>query len=68
MRPQRAEPLVRIAKHYLDENNHALAYIFAKRATELPVPTNEKLTLDLDLYEYQPVGDSQPSCLVRWGI
>ncbi len=53
MRPQRAEPLVRIAKHYLDEDNHALAYIFAKRATELAVPTTEKLTLDLDLYDYQ---------------
>lgn len=52
MRPQRVEPLVRIAKHYLDENNHALAYIFAKRATELPVPHNEQLTLDLDLHDY----------------
>lgn len=52
MRPHRAEPLIRIAMHYLNENNHALSYVFAKRAAELPFPEQDMLPLEKALYEF----------------
>ena len=52
MRPQRAEPLIRIAQHYLTENNRAIAYLFARRAIEMPIPVNETELVELDLYNY----------------
>jgi|GEM_PF-400920 len=52
MRPCRAEPLVRIAQHYLDEDNHAVGYVFALRASQVPYP-NDILMVEKDLYEYQ---------------
>ncbi len=52
MRPHRAEPLVRIAQHYLWENNHALSYVFARRACELPYPLGDVLPYDKHLYDF----------------
>lgn len=50
-RPSRAEPLIRIAKHYLDEDNHHLSYIFALRAAHIPYPEQDILMVEKQLYE-----------------
>lgn len=52
MRPTRAEPLIRIAQHYLSEGNHACAFIFAHRACELAYPANDTLFVEKEAYEY----------------
>ncbi len=53
MRPCRAEPIIRIAQHYLDEDNHQLSFIFALRAAQIPYPEKDVLMVEKDLYEYQ---------------
>lgn len=52
MRPIRAEPLVRIAQHYLGEGNHACAYIFALRACEMAYPEHDTLFVEKEGYDY----------------
>ena len=52
MRPYRADPLIKIARHYLNENNHALSYVFARRACELAYPTQDRLPYDKYLYDF----------------
>ncbi len=52
MRPHRAEPLIKIAWHYLNENNYALSYVFARRAYELPFPENDVLPIEKNLYDF----------------
>jgi glycosyltransferase involved in cell wall biosynthesis len=54
MRPHRAEPLVRIARHYLNQNYHHLCYLYARRAAEIAVPEVEAevLPINTDLYQY----------------
>lgn len=49
-RPTRAEPLIKIAQHYLNQDNHQLAYLFARRACEIPYPDQEILFVDKFLY------------------
>lgn len=49
--PHRAEPLTRIAQHWLGENRPSVAYIFALRASEIPLPPPGPLSPDPDLYE-----------------
>ncbi len=48
LNPLRAEPLVRIAKHYYLMHDNALTYLFANRACELPCPDN--LDIEKELY------------------
>jgi tetratricopeptide (TPR) repeat protein len=50
LRPQRAEPYIRLAQYYWDHNNSALCYFFARRASELPYPNNDILFVDKDFY------------------
>ncbi len=50
--PSRAEPLYEIAKHYSDEDNHPLAFLFAQRAAQLPRPTNA-FFVDSDTYRWR---------------
>lgn len=52
MRPQRAEPLVRIAMHYWQVGEYALCFVFARRAAEIPVPNNEVLWIEKPHYDY----------------
>jgi tetratricopeptide (TPR) repeat protein len=54
MRPHRAEPLIRIAEHCLNEGHYETAYLFARRAIELPEPdiATEMLPLDRDDYTF----------------
>lgn len=52
-RPQRIEPLVHIAQHYLEQDNMQLSYIFALRAAQVPYPQFDVLFVEKDLYEFQ---------------
>jgi glycosyltransferase involved in cell wall biosynthesis len=52
LRPTRAEPLVRIAQHYLQLGQSSIAYLYAHRAVELPFPTDEILLVEKDIYEF----------------
>ncbi len=57
MRPSRVEALIRVAQHYLAEGNHACAYIFAKRACDVPYPITDTLFVEKEAYDF-----------VRWDI
>jgi len=52
MLPHRAEPLFRIACHYIRNNQHAVAYLFAVRAAELPYPHKNGLFVEKKIYDY----------------
>lgn len=52
MRPTRAEPLIRIAQHYLAEGNHACAYIFSRRACEMAYPEQDTLFVEKEAYDF----------------
>lgn len=52
MRPKRAEPLIHLAKHYNEEGNNALAYLYARRSVEIPFPHDEWLWVERELYEF----------------
>jgi hypothetical protein len=49
--PYRAESLFRIACYYIRRNQHAIGYLFAKRAVELPYPPSA-LFVEKSIYEY----------------
>lgn len=53
MLPRRAEPIIKIADHYLNENEFSLSYLFARRAEEIAYPKNDVLFIDKDLYNYK---------------
>jgi len=48
--PHRAEPLVKIAQYYLLKGDMATAFLYAKRACEIPYPKEDVLFVDKDLY------------------
>ncbi len=51
--PERIEPLLKIAEHYLEEKNYTLAFFFARHAFNAPYPADGKqLFLDKNAYEY----------------
>lgn len=50
--PRRAEPLSYIADHYHGKDDHALAYLFASRAADIPKPPTD-LFLDEDVYSHR---------------
>lgn len=50
LNPLRAEPLVRIAQHYYSTQDHALSYLFARRACDLACPKDEDV--EKELYEF----------------
>jgi len=52
MIPHRAEPLFRIACHYIRNNEHATAYLFAIRAAQLPFPERDGLFVEKKIYDY----------------
>jgi tetratricopeptide (TPR) repeat protein len=52
MVPHRAEPLFRIACHYIRTNQHAIAYLFAIRAAQLPYPYDHSLFVEKRIYDY----------------
>jgi hypothetical protein len=48
----RAEPLFHIAEHWYDEQDHALCYLFAARAADLPLPSST-LFVDEEVYTWK---------------
>lgn len=52
LRPHRAEPLVKLAEYYLETQQYALSFTFAKRAVELPYPAQDVLFIDKWFYDF----------------
>jgi tetratricopeptide (TPR) repeat protein len=52
MRPNRAEPLVQLAQHYLNTGEKELCFLFSRRAVEIPYPHTDLLFIDKELYNY----------------
>ena len=51
-RPQRAEPLYRIAHYYYEEDNLVLCGLFASRAYKVPYPPPHSLFVYKRQYDY----------------
>jgi len=51
-RPQRAEPLVKIAQHYLNLDSMHLAFCFARQACMIDYPQDDILFVEKELYDY----------------
>ncbi len=51
-RPQRAEPLVKLARIYRDRRRYVLAHLFAKRAMEIPRPAADHLFIEGACYDW----------------
>ncbi len=60
-RPARAEPLYEIAFQYRLDERYRLAYLFSKRAVEIPFPEENTLFVDADLYAWRAT-DEQALC------
>jgi tetratricopeptide (TPR) repeat protein len=52
VQPDRAEPLYRIARFYHRHKDHALTYLFAARAAQIPMPKGLRLFVDPPVYEH----------------
>ena len=50
--PIRAEPLYRIARHWYDAKQYEVALLFALRAYRIPFPTQVRLFINPDIYEF----------------
>ena len=50
--PIRAEPLYRIARHWYDAKQYEVALLFASRAYSVPFPTQVRLFINPDIYEF----------------
>jgi hypothetical protein len=48
--PHRAEPLFQLAWHYHERKEWPLAYLFARRGAEIPLPASATLFLEPDIY------------------
>lgn len=50
--PERAEPIQRISKYYRSNEEHGLAYFFAKQGAAIPYPSDQSLFISYPVYEY----------------
>ena len=57
MRPHRAEPLIAIARYYLERGDHHTAFVFAQRACQIPYPSEDILFVEKYFYDY-----------IRWDV
>lgn len=53
LRPHRIEPLIAIARYYMDKDLFAPAFLFASRAVEAVYPKTDKLFVEKNVYEYE---------------
>jgi len=56
MRPHRAEPLVSIANYYVQQDEMDVAFLYARRAVEIPYPVDDILFIEkyvYDCYRYE---------------
>lgn len=51
-RPSRAEPLVKLARHYRNNKDYARAFVYACAAKELPLPEDDRLYVDESVYSW----------------
>ncbi len=51
-RPTRAEPLYRIGLHHQHRKEYALAVSFFERAMQIPLPSNDLLFVESDIYRF----------------
>ncbi len=65
-RPTRAEPLYAIAYRYCVDQRYRLGYLFAQQAAGLPLPEDDLLVLDADIYMWR-AADEQAVCAFRIG-
>ena len=61
VRPARAEPLHAIAYRYRVEQRYQLGYLFAQRAAAIPVPDEDAVLVDPDVYAWRAT-DEQAVC------
>lgn len=64
-RPIRAEPLYELARHYRIKSQYNLGYLFARTASEISYPVEEKLFIFRDVYQFQAL-DERAVC--AWWI
>ena len=50
--PERAEPLIKIARYYLDLNQMHLAFLFAMQAVKIPQPSCDAFCFEKEKYTY----------------
>ncbi|OBI79970.1 glycosyl transferase [Mycobacterium asiaticum] len=60
-RPSRAEPLYAIARWYRRQQRYQPAYMFAKRAAEIPYPEDDIVFVAADVYNWRAL-DEQAVC------
>jgi tetratricopeptide (TPR) repeat protein len=60
-RPTRAEALHAIATRYRSDQRYQLGYVFARRAAEIPFPTDDTLFVGADIYHWRAT-DEQAVC------
>jgi glycosyltransferase involved in cell wall biosynthesis len=52
IRPERAEPLFRVAKHYMQERQFAVADLFLSRAAGIAYPAEDRLFVEHNVYRF----------------
>lgn len=52
LRPQRAEPLIKIAQYYVERGEMQLAFLFAAHAAKIPYPVHDILFVEKHMYEF----------------
>ena len=60
-RPMRAEPLHAIARRYRIDQRYQLGYLFAERAADIPLPSDDALFVGADIYAWRAL-DEQAIC------
>jgi glycosyltransferase involved in cell wall biosynthesis len=66
-RPTRAEPFVRIARHYRESGEYQLGLDYARRAAAMPYPEADNLFIDTGVYEWA-ARDEQAVCAYHVGL
>jgi glycosyltransferase involved in cell wall biosynthesis len=56
-RPSRAEPLLDIATHYRRAGRYALGYLFAERAAAIPMPDEDALFVNPEVYRFRALDE-----------
>lgn len=60
--PKRAEPFYEISEHYKDICDYKNCYKYAKKAMNIPYPTNLSLFISKSVYDYKAMDNAAISC------
>jgi hypothetical protein len=66
-RPIRAEPFYGIARHYSAAKRYRLGYLFAERAAQIPLPSEDMVVHDAAIYAWRAT-DEQAVCASAIGL